>query len=898
MTSPAISGYNFETCHGSGAFGTVWKALWNNEFECAVKVLNPGTWHPQYLSWCLERLRREGARPGLVRIYSYDLANEPPHLSMAHLPEGTLTLEQLSGRLPAREAWALLDSLAETLAWLHSEGIVHTGLSSGNVFVGGGAQGEPVLLLGDVGQGWLTDAPVQRLHGQMAFIAPEQWRAATRLLQEGRAQQRDVYAFGVVAWRLLTGTWPRGAKVFDAISASQNEELNIQSGPFADWLENEALVDWPEPVASGEESARCQLVERCLSFDTAIRFPDMRAVHEALRAIALPLPAAAPAEQSLPEAADANADGKVDTADAFVPDNSSPRRGGFRIPFFRLRSSPRPDSGAPAAAAGRGGWRLAAGIAILGAAVAAAWGVNERDKRITAGKERDALRRSNEELSSRLPRLEGATAAAEATARAARAEQAAGARHDSVELIRRVLDTRPVEDSDLAPWRLAVRAVADQYESLLDGAPADAVGMEARWQLARLQSSLGDSEGALPVLEKLSRDLEAAAIAAGTDFPAELIRLTGRVSALTGQILTSQNRTDDALPCLRRASDSLEKWLATDADDQETARTLAHNLLLEGRTLAARGQTEQARSALMKIESMIREDDSAGFKAEDYLLLADVQKETGRLDTAQATQPSTDPGADASATRLLESATARYVDAINTLLKYDSRNKRSVACRTRLARCYYEMGRVLVRSNSSYDASVAFAEGVKIYTELVNEFPENTAYKFDIAALYNEAAQLIYATEAGLEGAKKAQGLQDFSVRFMEGLNDANPLDNAIRLQLAASFTLNGELLQARGESTGALKRQTEAINITAELLAESTLSEKERREARRISARAWTATAKLHEKAGPSRRDATVDALMKALAEWESLPVEDPSDQQKMTWVQTKLNALKPEKK
>jgi serine/threonine protein kinase/tetratricopeptide (TPR) repeat protein len=897
MTSPAISGYNFETCRGSGAFGTVWKALWNNEFECAVKVLNPGTWHPQYLSWCLERLRREGARPGLVRIYSYDLANEPPHLSMAHLPEGTLTLEQLSGRLPAREAWALLDSLAETLSWLHSEGIVHTGLSSGNVFVGGGAQGEPVLLLGDVGQGWLTDVPVQRLHGQMAFIAPEQWRAATKLLQEGRAQQRDVYAFGVVAWRLLTGTWPRGAKVFDAITASQNEELNIQSGPFADWLENEPLADWPEPAVSAEESARCKLVERCLSFDTTKRFPDMKAVQEALGAIALPPPSTATSSECpAPDSADANADGKVDSADAFVSDNSLPRRGGFRIPFFRLRSQPRPDSGEQAASPARGVWRLAAGIAILGAAVAAAWGVNERDKRITLGKERDALLRSNEELSSRLPRVEGAAAAAEATARAARAEQAAAARHDGVELIRKVLSTRPVEDSELAPWRLAVRAVADQYHALLDGAPADAVGMEARWQLARLKSSLGDSDGALPVLEKLSRDLEAAAIAAGTDFPAELIRLTGRVSALTGQILTSQNRTDDALPCLRRASDSLEKWLATNAEDHETARTLAHNLLLEGRTLAARGQSEQARSALMKVESLVREEDDPAFKPEDYLLLADAQMETGRLDTAQAGKPPADDGAKETAARLLESAAARYVDAINTLLKYDAGDKRSVACRNRLTRCYFEMGRVLVRSNSGRDASIAFAESVKVYTELVNEFPEKDTYKFELAAAYNEAAQLIYSTDHTVDGARRALELQDFSVRFMEKLNDANPLDNAVRLQLAASFTLNGELLQGKGESVAALKRHNETLTFIGQLLEENTLSEKERREARRITARAWTATAGLHEKAG--RRDATVEALTKAMTEWESSPVEDPYDQKMMTWVQTKLNALKPEKK
>ncbi len=897
MTSPAISGYTFDACRGSGAFGAVWKALWNNEFECCVKVLAPGMWHPQYLSWCLERLRREGARPGLVRIYSYDLANEPPHLSMACLPEGTPTLEHLSGRLPAREAWALLDSLAATLSWLHSEGIVHTGLSSGNVFVGGGAQGEPVVLLSDIGQGWLSEAAVHSLHRQVAFIAPEQWRAATKLLQEGRAQQRDVYAFGVIAWRLLTGAWPRGAQVFDAITASPDEELNLQTASFADWLEKEPLAAWPGEPASEVEAARRLLVQQCLSFDTAERFPDMKAVCEALQAIPLPPAVESRGEENAAGTADANADGKVDTADAFVKDGTAPRRRGFRLPFFRPGSQGFPDAaGEVLTHAPRSGWRLAACFAVLGAAGAALWGFNERDKRVTAGKERDALRLANEDLSSRLPRIEAAAAAAENTANAARAEQAAAARHDSVELIGKVLATRPVEESELASWRLAVRIIAEQCHSLLESAPADAVGMEARWQLASIKSALGDDEGALPVLEKLSRDLEAAALAAGTDLPAELIRLTGRVASLTGQILTARNRADDALPFLRRASDSLEKWLATNQNDHETARTLAHNLLLEGRMLAARGQGEQARSALMKVESLIREEDDAAFKTGDFLLLADAQMENGRLDAAQAGQPAEDPGAKEAAPHLLESATARYVDAINTLLKYDTRYKRSVVCRSRLARCYSEMGRVLVRSGSAVDASVAFAESVKVFTELVQEFPEDSAYKFELAGVYNEAAQLIYATEHNATGAQKALDLQDFSVRFMEGLNDANPLDNAIRLQLGASITLNGELLLGTGDSAGALKRQNQAVTLINELLGESTLSEKERREARRISARAWTATAGLHEKAG--RRDATVEALTNALADWESSPVEDPSDQKMMAWVQTKLNALKPGKK
>lgn len=890
MTIPAISGYTFDASRGSGSFGVVWKALWNGEFECAVKVLTPGMWHPQYLSWCLERLRREAERTDLVRIYSYDLANDPPHLAMAMMPEGALTLEQLSGKLQPREAWQLLDSLASTLSWLHGEGIVHTGLSSGNVFICGGPSGEPVVLVSDVGQGWLTGAPVTSLQGQVAYIAPEHWRAATKLLQEGKAQPRDVYAFGVIAWRLLTNSWPRGTKVFDAIAASRGEDMNLETEPFADWLEKEPLADWPSESASEEETARRKLVMQCLAANPAERLPDMKAVLAALQLIPLPAPVIAEAVESvaveLPaESPDANGDGKVDTADAFVDDKPTPPRRGFRLPKFRL---PRREGAAAATPGGRR-WRLATVGLTLAVAGTAVWAFKERSARITAANDRDTLRLANDEMRARLPRVEASAAAATSEAEAARAEQAAAARHTSVDLITKVLASKPVEESQLPAWRIAVRVVAEQFQAVMENAPADAAGMETRWQLARLKNALGDDAGALPLLEKLARELEASAIAAGTDFPPELIRLTGRVAALTGHILSAQNRAEDAMPHLRKASDSFERWLATHAGDTDTARALAQNLLQEGRNLAARGQAEQARNSWMKIESLIAKSDAPGFKPEDRFLLADAQLDAGRLDALQAAAEK--PGENA--TRLLQAAISRHYDGINVLLEYDKLvDSKSMANRIRMARGYHELGRLLSRTGSGFDASVAYVESVKIYSELIKDDSDNTLYNFELCGLYNDAAVLKRDTTPGPAGAKEAMEYQNPGVDFLKGYYLNNPLDTATRLLLAASLVLNAELQQQAGDNALALKRHAEAITLTAELLAENTLSENDRREARRTSARAWTGTAGLHEKAG--RRDDTVQALNKALADWESSPVNDPSDQKLMTWVKDKLSKLK----
>lgn len=903
MPTPAISGYTFDTCRGSGAFGSVWRALWNGEFECAVKILTPGTWHPHYLSWCLERLRREGEHGGLVRIYSYDLTNDPPHLSMALLPEGTMTMEQLAGRLPPREAWTLLDNLAGTLAWLHAEGIVHTGLSGGNVFICASPSGEPVVLVSDIGQGWLTDAPVARLHGQIACIAPEHWREATRLLQDGKAQSRDVYAFGVVAWRLLNGSWPRGAQVFDAIDASHSEDLNLQAVPFAHWLEKEPPPEWPSAAASSEESARRKIVEQCLALDPAERFGDMTAALEALRQCPLPPPLAAPqadatvVEGSEPEAAAAEAateTATVSTGDAFSEDKPAPRRRRFSIPLPRLslRLQRTREDAHPL-------WRTltgpaVAGFALLATVAATAYAFKERSARIMAANDLRAARHANDDLSERLPKAENDAAKAHSEAEAARAEQAAAARHSSVELIGKVLATQPVEDDEIPAWRAAVKAVADQCTAVLENAPSDATGMEARWQLAGLKTALGDEAGALPILEKLTRDLEAAAIAAAGDFPAELVRLTGRVESLLGSILTNQHRTEDALAHLRKASDSFEKWTAAHTEDTDTTRAYSRNLLLEGRALAERGQPDQARSSLMKIAGLTVKPDDSTFRPEDRFLLADAQFELGRLDALQAgSMPQPDDAAKDAASKLLDSAITQHMDALKLLIEYDQSNKKSIPCRTRMARWYYEMGRLLARANNSYDASVSYLESVKVYTELMRDQPENSSYTMELAALYNEYAMLVRASQPGPKGIEEALEYQNFSVKFLRDLNDAIPLDNLIRRKLADSLVLNGELLEASGKTGPALQRQTEAITLTTELLGESVLSENDRRDCRRISARAWTGAAGLHERAG--HRDDTVLALTKALAEWEFAPVEDPSDQKKMAWVKEKLKKLKP---
>ncbi len=939
MSHPTIPGYTFDECRGGGAFGSVWLAQWDGGFECAVKLLTAGTWHPQYLSWCLERLRREGERPGLVRIFSYDLGSEPPYLTMTLLPGGTLSMEQLAGRLPAQEAWALLDSLAATLGWLHGQGIVHTGLSGGNVFVSPVAAGEPQVLLCDVGQGWLTGAPLTRLHGQIAFIPPEHWRASMTLLQEDRAQGRDVYAFGVIAWRLLTGQWPRGEKVFNAVAGSLSEDLKLDPESFAGWLEKQTASEWPAPVTDSDEVERRRVVEKCLALDPEERFSDMHAVQQALAAIALEKPVALPEPEPVapamtrkvalaeatqvevmqacpvPEAVlhaayeqpsappEARLQAPVfeakekeqGTEEAFPEEESQWRRFSQPLPLLSLSLQ-------QSKAEARPWWHLltglaAAGFLLLSTLGVTAWAFKERSGRKSVHGERAAAAEKLGEMESRLPRLEADLSNARSESAAARAEQAAGARHRSVELISKLLASKPVEDSLLEGWRTALKAVAEHSSQPMENAPADAQGMEARWQMASLQHALGNADATLPLLESLGRDLEAAAIEAGAAFPPEQIRLSGRLEALTGSILHSQGRMEDALPHLRKAADALEKWTSNNSEDTATVRLFANTLLLKGLALEARAQYDQAKEVLIRVSGLINlPADDVNAMVEERFIDSDAKFALSRLRKMEAATAKPEE-----VEVVFKSAYQLQDEAQKLLLDYDRPNPKSVPCRARLARGYREMGLTLCRLHTitpsqryAMDSAVAYGEGVKVYTDLLKELPGDLSLTLELASLYSDVAQLMHISRPGAGGITEAIDYQDAAVKYVQMLNETTPLDNTVRRHLAAAHVAMGEFQQDAAKTPQAMEHQNQALSLLKDLLSESSLSDKDRRLCRRASARAWTALASIYEKSG--KRSDSISALTKAYADWEFSPVEDPSDQKKMAWVKETLDKLKPQ--
>ncbi len=186
---------------GRGAFGIVYEAR-DTELgrTVAFKALSAAA-QPEVREERLQREAEAAARlshPNIVTLFDVGRTERGgPYLVLEYLRGHTLAAELARGPLVLAEALRIARDVAAALAHAHAHGVVHRDLTPGNVFLCDDGQ---VKVL-DFGMAHAFGRRTLR-GGTPAYMAPEQERGAPE------DERTDVFALGVILYRMLTGALP------------------------------------------------------------------------------------------------------------------------------------------------------------------------------------------------------------------------------------------------------------------------------------------------------------------------------------------------------------------------------------------------------------------------------------------------------------------------------------------------------------------------------------------------------------------------------------------------------------------------------------------------------------------------------------------------------------------
>lgn len=281
---------------GEGAYGRVFRATYRGISDRALKIFRPGAVDLSAMARELEKLSQVAEHQGIVTLHDFDLLHEPPYYAMGlHADQDlegsweTRTLERVVGHVDHREGWRITRDIADALAYLHQHQIIHCDIKPSNILL---TDEIPYhIKICDFGQSRGLAAEGFEPVGTPLYASPEQLRDP-RDSADGKGFRWDVYSFGVLAFKLLTGELPRlqilsmaertsfdpdATLVEASLEATMAETGNaIDGDQLATMMEAVEEINWPADFYV--PSDRKELIEQCLELDPKKRPADMREV--------------------------------------------------------------------------------------------------------------------------------------------------------------------------------------------------------------------------------------------------------------------------------------------------------------------------------------------------------------------------------------------------------------------------------------------------------------------------------------------------------------------------------------------------------------------------------------------------------------------------------------------
>ncbi|MGV3483435.1 MAG: protein kinase domain-containing protein, partial [Planctomycetaceae bacterium] len=273
-TPPAtLPGYRLERFIGAGTFGQVWYGRnLNTGRPVAIKFyLHRGGVNWSLLSREVKNLVQLSADRSVVQVLDVGWDAEPPYYVMEFLPSGSLEdLLQSRGRLAVEEAVVMMKKICIGLNHCHGKGILHCDLKPANVLLDEDLDPR----LADFGQSRMSNDQAPSL-GTLFYMAPEQ--ASLEAVPDARW---DVYALGVILYRMLTGRVPhRNQPLIEKIDTAGTLGKRLQH--YRDAILHDDLPKEHRQRRRVDRTLAC-IVDRCLAPDPNHRFANVQQILAAL----------------------------------------------------------------------------------------------------------------------------------------------------------------------------------------------------------------------------------------------------------------------------------------------------------------------------------------------------------------------------------------------------------------------------------------------------------------------------------------------------------------------------------------------------------------------------------------------------------------------------------------
>ncbi len=265
--------YLVDRCVGEGGMGAVYRATDTKLGRVvALKVIRPDLADGPSAD-AIARFLRESrvgaalAHPNIVVVFEASAIGDCPYLAMEWVDGASLAaLMDSPGALPPAQRIDILESIADALAYAHTQGIIHRDVKPTNVMIDGRGRARLVDFgiakrMNGGGPGTqMLPTHARALLGTPAYMAPEQ------MLSPAVDARADQFSWGVMAYELLGGSHP-------------NATVSPDGPPFP--VAKPAPLTWQQ---ADVPEALAAVVHRAVSYEPGARFASMDETIRAFRA--------------------------------------------------------------------------------------------------------------------------------------------------------------------------------------------------------------------------------------------------------------------------------------------------------------------------------------------------------------------------------------------------------------------------------------------------------------------------------------------------------------------------------------------------------------------------------------------------------------------------------------